>query len=213
MRGNACDVYGSGGDVEKKQYVLRDKTPHRSDFDAQEVGRRQTLPVSLQKRRPSGVRVSLGSGLDPVFPEDIGDGATSNLMSQIGECASDTRVPPRGIFKSHLKNEIDDRLHGPQSAWTALTAIIPLGRHQFSVPSQQRVRRDQGFKLVQHLAPECLRFSGERAALSIGEAKASPTDALLKHTVLFLEILDHVQLMVVYPTHEHQEKHLNRPRQ
>jgi len=73
MRGNAGNVYRSGGDVDKEQYVLRDETPHRTDFDAQEVGGRQTFPMSLQKRRPSRVCVSLGSGLDPVFPEDISD--------------------------------------------------------------------------------------------------------------------------------------------
>ena len=34
--------------------------------------------------------------------------------------------------------------------------------------SRHRVRRDQGFKLVQHLAPQCLRFSGESMAFGIG---------------------------------------------
>src|SRR5450631_420781 len=43
--------------------------------------------------------------------------------------------------------------------------------------------------------------------------KAPPTHALLKHAVLFLQILNHVQLMAVYPTCEHQEEHLNRPKQ
>jgi hypothetical protein len=84
MRGNAGDVYGSGGEVDKEQYVLRYETSHRADFDAQEVGGRQTFPVSLQKRRPSGVCAPLGSGLDPVVSEDIGDSAASNLMSKIG---------------------------------------------------------------------------------------------------------------------------------
>src|SRR5271166_3046292 len=87
-------------------------------------------------------------------------------------------------------------------------AVVPLGRHQFAVPSQQRVWRDEGFKLIQHLAPECLRFSGESTAFGIGETKAPPTHALLKHAVLFLEIRNHVQLMAVYPTCEDQEKHL-----
>src|SRR5271166_4710660 len=58
-------------------------------------------------------------------------------------------------------------------------------------------RCDQGFKLVQHLAPECLRFSGESTAFGICETKASPSHALLKHAVLFLEILNHVQLMEI----------------
>jgi hypothetical protein len=84
MPGDAGDVYGPGGDVEKEQDVMRDETLDRADFDAQEVRRRQTLPVSLQKRRPLGARASLGSGFDPVISEDIGDGTASNLMSQIG---------------------------------------------------------------------------------------------------------------------------------
>ena len=134
-------------------------------------------------------------------------------MPQIGQCASNSSVPPRGILKCHAKNEINDRFHDARSAWAAPVAVVPLGRHQFPVPSQQRVRRDQGFKLIQHLASECLRFSGESTAFGIGETKAPPTHALLKHAVLFLEILNHVQLMAVYPPCEHQEEHLNRPKQ
>ena len=37
--------------------------------------------------------------------------------------------------------------------------------------------------------------------------------AFLQHAVLFLEIFDHLQLMAVDPTGEHQEEHLNRPKQ
>ena len=58
MRCNAGDVHGSGGDVDKEQVVVRDETFDRADFDAQKIRRPQTLPVSLQKRRPSGMRVS-----------------------------------------------------------------------------------------------------------------------------------------------------------
>jgi hypothetical protein len=54
-------------------------------------------------------------------------------------------------------------------------AVIPLRRHQFPVPSQQRVRCDQGFKLVQHFAPECLRLSGESTAFAISETNAAST--------------------------------------
>jgi hypothetical protein len=97
---------------------------------------------------------------------------------------------PRGVFKRHAKNEIDDRFHDARSAWAAPMAVVPLGRHQFPVPSQQCVRRDHGLKLVQHFASEGLRFSGESTAFGIGESKAPPTHALLQHAVLLLEILD-----------------------
>jgi hypothetical protein len=42
---------------------------------------------------------------------------------------------------------------------------------------------------------------------------APPTHTLLQHAVLFLEILDHVQLMAVDPPGEHQEEQLKRQKQ
>jgi hypothetical protein len=60
--------------------------------------------------------VSLRGGLDAVFMEDVGDGASSNLMSQIGERAADARVSPRAILKRHAQNEIDDRSHDARPA-------------------------------------------------------------------------------------------------
>ena len=128
---------------------MRDETLYRADFDAQKVRRRQTLPVSLQKRRPSGVCVALESRFDPVLLQYAGNAA---------------------------------------------------------VPSQKHVRRDEGFKLVQHLAPECSRFSRKSAALGVGETKPLPTQALLQHSVLFLEILDHIKLMAVDPSCEHHKE-------
>jgi hypothetical protein len=65
-------------------------------------------------------------------------------------------------------------------------------------------------KLDQHLASECLCFPGESTAFGIGETKAPPTQALLQHAVLLLEILDRIQLVTVDPTCEHQKEHLNR---
>src|ERR1039457_3983656 len=131
MRGDAGDVYGSRGDVDEEQDVMRDKASECANFEAQEVRRCQTFPVSLQKGRPSRVPVPLGCRLDTVLFEDFGDGAASHLMPQIGQCASNSSVPPREIIKWHAKNEINDRFHEALSAWAAPVAVVPLGRHQF----------------------------------------------------------------------------------
>jgi hypothetical protein len=48
--------------------------------------------------------VSLRGGLDAVFSQDVGDGASSSLMSQIGQRAADPRVSPGGIFLRHAQN-------------------------------------------------------------------------------------------------------------
>ncbi len=57
----------------------------------------------------------------------VGDGAASNLMPEISQCASNSRVSPRGIFKRHAKNEIDDRFHDAWPARAAPVAVVPLG--------------------------------------------------------------------------------------
>ena len=55
--------------------------------------------------------VARGGWLDAVFLEDVGDGASADLMSQIGERAAHPRVSPRAILERHPHNEIDDPLH------------------------------------------------------------------------------------------------------
>ena len=126
---DAGDVDRSGGDVDEEQDVIRDQPLDRVHLDAHEIGRCQAFPVGLEKRRPSSVPVSLGGRLDAVLSEDVGDGASTNLMSQIGQRASNSRVSPRRIFKRHLENQIDDRFHDAWPAWAATVTVVPLGGH------------------------------------------------------------------------------------
>jgi hypothetical protein len=60
--------------------------------------------------------VPLRGRLDAVFLKDVGDSASADVMSQIGERAADPRVSPRAILQCHAQNEIDDRLYGARSA-------------------------------------------------------------------------------------------------
>ena len=69
MGRDAGEMYASGGD--KEQYVISGKALERTDIDAQEISRRYTFPVGLEKRRPSSMLASLGSGLDTVLSENI----------------------------------------------------------------------------------------------------------------------------------------------
>ena len=107
-------------------------------------------------------------------------------------------------------SEIDDRLHDARPTGASTMAVVPFTCDHFSVPSQEGIRCDQGMKFVQDLTSKSVRFSGESTALGIGEANASPTQALREHAVLFLEIRDHVQLMAVDPPGEYHEQQLER---
>src|ERR1017187_2477645 len=118
--------------------------------------------------------------------------------------------PHRSILKRHAKNEIDDPLHEARPTGASRMAVVAFTCEHFSVPSQEGIRCDQGLKFVQDLTSKSVRFSGESTALGIGEANASPTQALREHAVLFLEIRDQVQLMAVDPPGEHHEQQLKR---
>jgi hypothetical protein len=52
------------------------------------------MAILLRQRRPSKMPVTLKGGLNAVFMQDVGDGASADLMSQIGQCATDPRVSP-----------------------------------------------------------------------------------------------------------------------
>jgi hypothetical protein len=55
-----------------------------------------------------------------------------------------------------------------------------------------------------------LRFSGESTAFGICETNVPATQPLLEYAVLFLEILDHVQLTAVDPPSKYHEQQLKR---
>jgi len=70
--------------------------------------------------------VSLRGGLNAVFSQDVGDGASANLMTQIGQRAADSRVSPGGIVLRHAQNEIDDCLHDAGPPRPAPSGVVPL---------------------------------------------------------------------------------------
>lgn len=84
VRCDAGNVDRAGGNVDEEEDVISDQPLDRVHLYAQEVGRCQAFPVSFEKRRPSGMPVSLWGGLDAVFSEDVGDRASSHPMAQIG---------------------------------------------------------------------------------------------------------------------------------
>ena len=89
--------------------------------------------------------------------------------------------------------------------------VVPLESQHFSIPSHEPVRCDQGLKFVQHSASESAGFSGASTTFGVGKADAPPAKAVLEHPVLFLEILDHVQLMAGDLTGKHQKQQPKRP--
>jgi len=78
------------------------------------------------------------------------------------------------------------------------------------MPSQQGVRCDQCFQFVQYFAAERVRFSREASTFGVGEADPASIQPFLEHAILFLQVVNHIQLMTVYPPSEHHQQQVKR---
>ena len=72
-----------------------------------------------------------------------------------------------------------------------------LGRHQFPVPCEQRVRGDDAGQTVQHGSSEHLGPHCQPSALVVGEPQTPSTQLFAQHPVLLAEIVDHILLTAV----------------
>jgi hypothetical protein len=71
------------------------------------------------------------------------------------------------------------------------------------VPSQEGVRCDRRFQFIQYFATKRVRFSGEPSTFGVGEADVAAAQAFFEHAILFLEVVNHIQMMAVDPPSEH----------
>ena len=67
------------------------------------------------------------------------------------------------------------------------------------MPSQQRIRRDDGVELEQSLSPDSLGLARQESPLSVGEANAPSAQPVLEQSVLGLKEFDDDQLMTMNP--------------
>lgn len=68
------------------------------------------------------------------------------------------------------------------------------------MPAQQCLRRHDCGNLRQHLSPKSSGFGRQTPALVIVEAQPSFAELFTKNSVLFTQVLDHVQLALIHPS-------------
>jgi hypothetical protein len=78
------------------------------------------------------------------------------------------------------------------------------------VPSQDRVRGDEGGYLTEQLTAQGLALRSQSAALIVGQPQSLVTELFSEDTILLLEILDGPLLVLVDPTGRGCEQNLPR---
>ena len=64
----------------------------------EEIRRGEDVPMAFQELMPRRPLLTLGSGLNPVLPEDGGDGPTPDVVTQVCEGSLNPRVAPLAIL-------------------------------------------------------------------------------------------------------------------
>ena len=77
-------------------------------------------------------------------------------MANVAQCTQNSRVASAGIFLRDAQDQCDDFVLGSRPTGLTLFHVIAFLCNQFSVPTQQRVRRDQGIELSENLTAKRL---------------------------------------------------------
>jgi hypothetical protein len=81
--------------------------------------------------------------------EYVGDCGFSDVVTNVGQCSLNPVVAPRRIFGSKANDGVDDFLTDARSIGPAFVAEVELLRHEFTVPTQDGVRGDNGGEFQQ----------------------------------------------------------------
>ena len=126
--------------------------------------------MSFEERRPRRRSFALGGRFDAMRLQDVADGLVGHLVPDIGQGIGDPVVTPGRILASELQNPIDDFLRRCWPAHlSAFVAMVPFLGHEFPMPTQKGVRREERADRAQELTPQDLAFDGQATTLVVGD--------------------------------------------
>jgi len=145
-----------------------------------------------------------------VLGKDALDRVSSELVTEVTECAAEPGVSPARVLGGELDDQALQRSGRAGSRASSSRGAIVLLRDQLAIPAQDRVGRHQATEPVQHAATERFALRCEAAALGVGEAQAPAAELLTQNAILFLEKRDDLKLAAVHPAREHEQQELQR---
>lgn len=123
--------------------------------------------------------------------QDAPDGRASDLVVEIPQRAPDARIARVRVLVGHSQNELDNDLGNPWSSRAASLATVVHTGHQFPMPAQNRVRRDDARDLRQHFPGYRLALHSQAPALGTGEAESLALQLLSQDAILCNQELYH----------------------
>jgi len=105
--------------------------------------------MSGEEVLPGGFPDPFWCWFDPMLLQNVGNGATSQVVTEIRNGTENPAISPITIVLSHADYEVLDIIGSAWPSRSALgTAIILLG-NEFAVPGQQCVRRNKVGNIIE----------------------------------------------------------------
>ena len=130
------------------------------------------------------------------------------VNSSLASFADDARVAPAVVLTGHSDDERANLVIHSGSAWAAVGAAAVLACNEFTVPSENRVGRDDGAEFAEDASAESLAFGAESAALVVGESEAAVAVEFEEDACLLFEEVDLGALVLVEPSGDGEDEHL-----
>ncbi len=130
-------------------------------------------------------------------------------MAEAVDDVADARVAEAWVLRGDADDELGDLGLSLRSSLPAsMAAAVVLPGDEESVPSQERLRRDDASHSAQRLQPKSSALHGQAAPLVIREAQSTATELLAQDAVLLLEVVDDVLLLPIDPAGEEEDEQL-----
>ena len=155
--------------------------------------------MSADERLPRVAPLPGRDRIDPLLLQDSSDRVPPQLVAQVLERATQSRVAPTRVLPGDPHQQADETGTGARSPRPAVGAAIVLLRHQFAVPTQDRIRRRQRGNLTKSPAPELLPQRRQSSPILIAEAETPPAELLAEQLNLFTLVFDQLLLMAAQP--------------
>jgi hypothetical protein len=190
MRGDVGQVSPAGAVLDHDQGV---DAPQQHGVHVDEVGGDDAAGLGGQELLPGWPRAA-GRGIDPGVVQDLPDRGGRDRVAEPDQLALHPPVPPRGVLRRDADHELADRGRRGRPSRTAAAGVVPLARHQPTVPGEQRRGRHR-----EHLAPPAAgnQSRQRREPQPVGWLITNPADLAAQQRVLVpqhqkLGILEHL---------------------
>lgn len=131
--------------------------------------------------------------------EDRLDRVSSDVVAEVLQAATNTRVPPSRILVRHARDERRDvRLGGRATRAPRLRTVVFRG-DESPVPAQDRVGCHDAGDGCEVTTAEEMTFHGETASLVVGQRQASGTVQRAKDAVFLEQVVDNCLLVSIDP--------------